>query len=153
MLDNILKFFDQNFVDSSASFEKFDEHDLQLATIALLIEMMHIDDVCTAEERAATLKATCEKFSLPENQANELINKAEAQRQQSTDYYQFTRLINKAYTPEQKVKLIENLWTVAFADGVLDQHEEHMIRKISDLLYVAHSDFLKMKFRVENARS
>lgn len=152
MLDNILKLFDQHFVDSAPAFEKFDEHDLQLATIALLIEMMHIDDTCTADERSATLKAVCEKFSLPEDQANELINEAESHRQQSTDYFQFTRLINKGFTAEQKVKLIENLWTVAFADGVLDLHEEHMVRKISDLLHVPHIDFLKMKHKVNDGR-
>jgi uncharacterized tellurite resistance protein B-like protein len=150
MLDNILKFFDQHFIDSAPDFDQFDEHDLQLATIALLIEMMHIDDECTADERSAILRVVCEKFSISEDQANELINKAEDHHQQSTDYFQFTRLINKGFTPEQKVKLVEYLWTVAFADGVLDHHEEHMLRKIAELLHVSHHDFLKTKFKVKD---
>lgn len=152
MLNNILNFFEQNFVATSPAFEDFNQHDLQLATIALLIEMMHIDDTCTAKERVATLRVVCEKFLLSEDQANELIGEAESKRQQATDYYQFTRLLNQSFTSKQKIKLIEYLWEVAFADGVLDQHEEHMLRKIADLLHVAHKDFLQMKFRVANSQ-
>ncbi|MEJ2426718.1 MAG: TerB family tellurite resistance protein, partial [Candidatus Thiodiazotropha sp.] len=68
----------------------------------------------------------------------------------STDYFQFTSLINKHYSAEQKVWLIEALWRVAFADQKLHQYEEHVIRRLSELLYVPHSDFIAAKLRVQD---
>jgi uncharacterized tellurite resistance protein B-like protein len=72
---------------------------------------------------------------------------AEEERSESTDYYQFTSLINGNYTLEQKVCLVELLWRIAYANENLHQYEEHLVRKIADLLYVPHSAFIAAKFR------
>ena len=65
----------------------------------------------------------------------------------ATDYFQFTSLINKSFSAEQKVQVIEYLWQVAYADGHLDAHEQHFMRKIADLLYVSHADYVGAKQR------
>jgi len=65
-----------------------------------------------------------------------------------TDYFQFTSLINKECSLEQKVRLIESLWKIAFIDGALDMNEEYLVRKIADLLHVPHIDFIMAKNRV-----
>jgi len=57
-------------------------------------------------------------------------------------------LINKGFTQEQKVTLIKTLWQIAYADGELDKYEEHMVRKMADLLHVPHLEFIKTKNQV-----
>jgi uncharacterized tellurite resistance protein B-like protein len=86
---------------------------------------------------------------LDESQVEELMACAEAERAHSTDYYQFTSRINQSYGAAQKAKLIELLWRVAYADKVLDKCEEHLVRKIADLLYVPHSVFVAAKHRAQ----
>lgn len=78
---------------------------------------------------------------------------AEQQRKQATDYFQFTSLINKGYSLEQKIGLIESLWKIAFIDGVLDMNEEYLVRKIADLLYVPHTAFIMAKNRIAPANN
>ena len=72
---------------------------------------------------------------------------AEAERTASTDYFQFTSLINGAYSPEQKIRLIELLWRIAYANESLHRYEEHLVRKVADLLHVPHSAFIAAKHR------
>ena len=79
----------------------------------------------------------------------ELLELAEEERSESTDYYQFTSLINNNYTPEQKVRLVELLWRIAYANETLHKYEEYLVRKIADLLHIPHSAFITAKF---NAR-
>ena len=80
--------------------------------------------------------------------ASDLISMAEQERNDATDYHQFTSLINKNFTAQQKVKIVECLWQVAFADGALHEHEEHLVRKIAELIYVPHRAFINAKHRV-----
>jgi uncharacterized tellurite resistance protein B-like protein len=74
---------------------------------------------------------------------------AEDEVWKSTGFYEFTSLINKGLTYEEKVKVIEYLWEVALVDTHLDKYEEHTVRKIADLIYVAHEDFIEAKLRVK----
>lgn len=92
-----------------------------------------MDDKVEAKEQEIILSLIQQNFSLTSEQAASLIELAEQQRKQATDYFQFTSLINKEYSQEQKVRLIESLWKIAFIDGVLDMHEEYLVRKIADL--------------------
>ena len=68
---------------------------------------------------------------------------------QATDYHQFTSLIAKNFDQAQKIKVIEYLWMIAYSDYQLDKHEEHMVRRIADLIYVPHKEFLQAKHRVQ----
>ncbi|MGZ5007466.1 MAG: tellurite resistance TerB family protein [Methylobacter sp.] len=146
MFNQIKLFFDQHLALSTS--EDLSEQKLQLATVVLFLEMMHMDDKIETTEQAVILSLVQQNFSLTAEQAAELIALAEQQRKQATDYFQFTSLINKTYSQEQKIRLIESLWKIAFIDGVLDMHEEYLVRKIADLLYVSHTDFIMTKNRV-----
>jgi uncharacterized tellurite resistance protein B-like protein len=64
----------------------------------------------------------------------------------------FNSLINKEYSLDQKVRLIESLWRIAFIDGVLDMNEEYLVRKIADILHVPHTAFILAKNRVAPPR-
>jgi uncharacterized tellurite resistance protein B-like protein len=124
---------------------------LQIATAALLLEMMHIDEHIAVEERAAIAEALRRQFGLDAAQFERLIALAEQQARQATDYFQFTSLINKTCDAAEKVTIIENLWRVAMADGRLDAHELHLMRKLADLLYVGHADYIAAKERARAA--
>lgn len=149
MLNAIKHFFEQNFVDHQ---EQDIEHQLKLATAALLIEMMQQDGKTTDEEIQAVKAALGSKFSLGESETDTLLELAQEEARQAADFYQFTRLINDNFTPEKKIKIVENLWTISYADNDLDAHEEHMIRRIAELLYVSHKDMLKTKHKVQAAQ-
>ncbi len=62
--------------------------------------------------------------------------------------YEFTRLLNEQLSREERIRIVEMLWRVAFVDSVIDKYEEYYIRKIADLLYVSHRDYIKAKHRV-----
>lgn len=151
MLNQIKLFFEQHLALSAQ--EDTTEDKLQLATVVLFLEMMYMDDKVKIKEQEVILSLIQQNFSVTADQATALIELAEQQIKQATDYYQFTSLINKEYSPEEKVRLIEALWKIAFIDGVLDMHEEYLVRKIADLLHVPHAAFIMAKNRVGQARS
>ena len=153
MVITIKKFFGKYIKPSPDSSKEISEHSLQVATSALLIEMMKADANVSEDERKTVVKIIQSKFNLTEDEINTLLQLAEEEIWKSTGYYEFTSLINKGFTYEQKVKVIEHLWEVAFTDKHLDKHEEYMVRKIADLIYVEHKDFIEAKLRVKKKLS
>jgi len=147
MLNQIKLFFEAHLALSGP--EDSLEEKLQIVTVALFLEMMTMDDKVEPEEQEIILSLIHQNFSLTAEQSTSLLELAEQQRKQATDYFQFTSLINKEYSLEQKVRLIESLWKIAFIDGVLDINEEYLVRKIADLLHVPHTAFIMAKIRVE----
>jgi uncharacterized tellurite resistance protein B-like protein len=148
MLDAIKNFFEINI---SPGEDGDLEHELRLATAALLIEMMYQDDQVHDKEMDSAKKALVEKFGLTDDECHVLFELAEEEVKEAVDYHQFTSLIAREFTQAQKIKVIELLWSVAYADSHLDSMEEHMVRKIADLIYVSHKDFMKTKHKVQSA--
>ena len=147
MLRNIQKFFDERLLPGGVSGDSDTEHVLRLAIAALLLEMTHMDGEVWPEQRKAAETAVLDHFDLEEEEVKELLALAEAERAESTDYFQFTSLINDAYAQDEKIRLVELLWHIAYANESLHKYEEHMVRKIADLLHVSHKAFIAAKFR------
>ena len=149
MIDDIRKFFADKLNPPEDASE--DEHRLriQYATAALLIEVAKSDFDQDEMERGLIFAMLKDTFELRESQLNELVSLADKATQDAHDIYQFTQLVNDAYSYEDKTQLITNLWRVAFADGRIDRYEDHFIRKVSGLLHVAHTDFIKAKLTAE----
>jgi len=152
MLKHIKSFFDQHLVPGADTDDEYSEHVLRLAIAALLLEMTHMDGEVWPEQRTAVEASVHEHFGLSGDEAAELLELAEEERSESTDYYQFTSLINGNYTPGQKVRLVELLWRIAYANESLHLYEEHMVRKIADLLHVPHSAFIAAKLNASGER-
>ncbi len=148
MLSAIKTYFEKN-ISPEANGDL--EHELKLATAVLLIEMMNQDDQVHDKEIDAAKKALTLKFGLTDDEYHDLIALAEEEVKEAVDYHQFTSLIAREFTQAQKIKVIELLWSVAYADSHLDSMEEHMVRKIADLIYVSHKDFMKTKHKVQSA--
>lgn len=148
MLRSIRQFFDTHL--RPAADEVGDGQGLRLATAALLIEITRADYEVKDEERAAVLDAVKRLFGdLTEEQTDELIGLAEQQAAESTSLFQFTSLVDKNFPAEEKVRIVEMLWRVVFADGHKDANEEYLVRKIADLLHVSHRDFIRTRHIVE----
>ena len=120
---------------------------LQLAAAALMIEVSRADFSVDEEERASISRLLQEQFGLIAAELDALVEQAGNEAQQATSLYQFTRLINDNYSPEQKIQLVLNLWLVALADRYIDKHEDHLIRKIADLIHVPHKAFIQTKLQ------
>lgn len=148
MLEHIRTFFDRHLALSDDD-TQVSEHALRLAAAALLLEVSRADYQVGAEEAAAVAASVQQHFGLTVQESRELMRCAEAERAEATDYHQFTSLINQAYTAQHKAHLVEMLWRVAYSDKELHRQEEHLIRKIADLLYVPHRTFIAAKHRAK----
>lgn len=120
-------------------------HAIEMATAALLAETMRIDGDITDLEREIATTAIRDRLGLSADESSELLELARAQVVQATDYFQFTSLINRHFTQDRKLRMIELMWQIAYADGRIDDHELHLIRRIADLLHVPHPDFIAAK--------
>ena len=146
MLNRIQTFFDEYIAAGSRIAEEPDAS-ARCAAAALLLEMAHMDETMAAMEQTAIFNAVRERFHLSPEQTEELIACAHEEREQATDYHQFTSLINASFDAAQRANLIEQLWQVAYADQVLCKHEEYLVRKVANLLHVPHSAFISAKHR------
>ena len=131
--------------------EEKEKNIINNACAALLIETALADKVFKAEEIDSMKNTLREVYEIDEKDLNELITESEKKVSESTSLYEYTRLINDLCDYQDKLKLINNLWAIAFADKHLDKYEEYLIRKISDLLHVSHSDFIQQKLNVKES--
>lgn len=130
-----------------------DQHGLQLATAALLFEMLRADDDEHPEERCTLERALQTCFALSESETRQLAQLAEREAAESVSLYQFTGLINRHFSRDEKIRVVEMLWQIAYADARLDRYEEALVRKIAELIHVPHREFMQAKHRVlESAR-
>ena len=131
--------------------EQKDTEIINNACAALLIETALADKVFN-EEELISMKQTLNKvYKVDEKDIEDLIDESKRKVSESTSLYEYTRLINDLCDYEDKIRLISNLWSIAFADQQLDKYEEYLIRKISDLLHVSHKDFIEQKLQVKEA--
>ena len=147
MLKAIRDFFDQSLGGGNAQ----RGHGIELATAALLVEVMRMDSEVDAAEREVVLRAVRGKFGLAPGEAERLIALAEEEARQANDYWQFTSVNNQRFSYEQKVRVVALMWEVAHADAALSAYEEHLIRKLADLLYVSHRDYITGKLAARDA--
>jgi uncharacterized tellurite resistance protein B-like protein len=145
MLNAIRDFFDRNLGPAASA--AGGRHTIELATATLLVEMVRMDGEMDVAERAAIIQAVRSKFGLSPDEADTLFRLAEEESRQATDYFQFTSLLNQNFSAGQKVQMIEHMWRVAYADSTLSAWEQHLVRKVADLLHVSQGDYIAAKMR------
>ena len=150
MINTIRKFFKSNENSKSDNLEGNQD---ELAYASLLIEVIKSDDHFDQREHDELLNILDTKLSIDEKALGELSELAQKKSDESTSLYEFTREINDKYQYEEKVQLIEDLWRIAYSDERIDKYEDYVIRKVADLIYVTHSDFIKSKLKVKNSVS
>ncbi len=145
MLDKLQQFF-HHYLSNTEDNQKPLEHRLQLACAVLMVEMIYVDNEVTDTEQQKIRQLFNQEFNLAEDETESLLKLATDKKRQATDYYAFTSLLNEHYTQQQKINLVADLWSLAFADGKLDKYEEHLVRCLADLLHVPHHAFIKTKY-------
>ena len=153
MITKIKRFFEAQMSLNSDAEAVDTEHRLKLTCAALMLEMMQADGDVHALEQAHLEKRLQQEYELSASEVEDLIQLAHQERTEATDYYQFAKLINQHYSQVQKIQLIEQLWQLAYADQVIDKYEEHLIRRMAELLHVPHSAFIQSKHKAEAANS
>jgi uncharacterized tellurite resistance protein B-like protein len=149
MLQKIRRFFEDRIdVDRNRQMPQDEEHRLRLATAALLFEISRADTDVSDSERQTIVTSVQKVFNLDDDETRELVALAEEKVETSVSLYQFTSLVNDRFSAQEKNHVVELLWRVSFADGELDKYEEHLIRKIADLLHVSHADYIQARHRV-----
>ena len=149
MIRRIQKFFTDQIQSRVHGGQQSNEQALQLATAALLIEVTRADFHVEQSERRAVLSAVQGLFGLSRQETDELVAMAEEEVDGSVSLFQFTQLVDKEFSQQQKAAVIEMMWRVAFADLDKDMHEEYLVRKVADLLHVPHSTFIRTRHTVE----
>lgn len=153
MIRTIKKFF-RDRVSEQEPTEQERQHALQVAASVLLIEISRSDAHVSEVEEKKILDVLQKTFSLDQKESENLMTLANDKTDDATSFHEFTREINDQFSADEKVKLVKMLWDVAMADGEIDKYEDYYIRKITDLLYVSHSDFIRMKHKaIEEAES
>lgn len=148
MFSKLKKLFETN-----PSGDTRDPHLAHLAATALLLEVCHADHYEDPDEINSILNTAQTTFSISDDEIEQFFSDAELSKHDATSLYEFTDVINGHYDEKQKYNLICELWRVAYADGSLDRYEDHMIRKIAELIYVSHAEFIKAKLHIAESSS
>lgn len=150
MISRITNFLEKITNASQETKEALSASELHIATAALLIEVASIDQHIDELELTALGHTLSQRFSLTQDELNALIEHAKQASNEAASLYQFTQLINRHCDDKEKYDLACGLWEVAYADNILDKHEEHIIRRIADLIHLRHSDFIRAKHHVRD---
>ena len=122
--------------------------DIRTATCALFLEMALTDGEFSETEQDRVLSILKNDYDLSEEDALALIEETSLELEQSIDLWQFTKRINQSYSSEEKMRVIQMLWQIVYADGSLDKHEHYLVRKLSKLLCLSHEELIEAKRRV-----
>jgi uncharacterized tellurite resistance protein B-like protein len=123
----------------------------RLAAAALLIEVARADFTQDANEERTMAELLRDSLQLSQTDIDELMAQAAGEVDHATSLYEFTRLVNDHFDPQQKNELILNMWRVAYADSEISKYEEHMIRRVAELIYVPHEEFIRGKLAAREA--
>jgi uncharacterized tellurite resistance protein B-like protein len=127
------------------------EHALRVATAVLLVEVTRADFSVELSERQKLRQLLEQQFELSVEELDALLEQAEADADRLVSIQHITRLINQHYDHAMKLRVIQMMWHMVYADGEKDHYEEHLIRQVADLLYISHSEFMQARHRAEAA--
>ena len=132
-------------VDDDVADAKSDTDQLQIATCLLLIEVSKSDDDFSKSEEEKIKSLLKNNFEIPNNELEEMFDLYNSRHDSMTSLYECTEIINKECSYDQKLKIISYMWDIAFTDSKIDKYEDYTIRKVSELIYVKHKDFISLK--------
>jgi uncharacterized tellurite resistance protein B-like protein len=127
---------------------RFDDSDYRLAATALLVHAASIDGDFAQVERDKLHALIKQRFDLDDASTDELIDKATAAEQQAIDLYQFTARLNRSLDQEGRVRMVEMMWQIAFADGIVTEFEDNLVWRAADLLGISRDERIALRARV-----
>ncbi len=121
--------------------------DFNTALCILLLEAAHVDGECTDEEKEHVIVTLTTKCGVPRDEIDEFIASGDQKRKKSADLFQFTRYMNKNFSKEEKIEVMEAVWRVIHIDGYLEAHEDHFAHKLANLLRLTHRELIDAKIK------
>ena len=141
MISSLLKLLQANTTQEKQN----SEHDIRLAAVALLVEVAKADHHLSELEENKLLHIVNNLYDLNETEQSALIAAAKNKSSEATSLYEYTSVINENFSEHEKFQLITQMWKMAFSDNQIDSYEEHLIRRVADLIYLPHVKFIEAK--------
>ena len=152
MIDIVKRFFSKVSENSSQEADLKTDHDIRVATCALLVEIASIDEAFTQAEIETLLSILMEKYGLSKEHADALVVEAKQELSESVDLWQFAKLINENYSNDEKIEIIETLWRIVYVDGKMDKYEHYLMNKLKNLLRISHDQLIAAKLKVRDSK-
>lgn len=149
MLNKLSRFIERHLQPAGGASPTLSDHQKQLAVAALLVEVAMADHQFSDAELQNISAILKRKFTLSSEELDELVNLAKHETNHATSLHQFTQLINQYCNQDEKFNLVKSMWEMAYADGDLNKYEDYIIRKVADLIYVPHTEFIRAKSLVK----
>jgi uncharacterized tellurite resistance protein B-like protein len=149
MLKQLRELLNNTLINADQDDAQSRDHGLRLATATLLIEVVRADYEEDSRETEAVIRQLQAHFELTEDETLLLVKEAEQKADHSVSLQDFTRVLHERLSEAEKHSVIEMLWRIALADDHLDKHEDHVVRKVAGLLYVTHSDLIRIRNAVK----
>ena len=122
---------------------------INLCCFSLMVITANVDSNFDESEHRTIQALGRDLFNLDETTIDEIVSDAKQQASDSTSLYEFTSLIHTNLSEHDKFKLVVGLWKIAFADGEVDKYEEHVIRRVAELIYLDHARFTEARHIAE----
>jgi uncharacterized tellurite resistance protein B-like protein len=148
-----IKNFVNELADGGRDADAFEDHELRLATAALLVHAAAVDGQVSDAERDKLCSLLKQRFGLDDAAASELIDRAAVADERAVDLYHFTRLLNDCLDDTGRLRMIEMMWSVAYADGEISEYESNLIWRVADLLGVSTNERIALRERVAAQRT
>ena len=143
-----MKFFKNLFKTEDSEAESKD-NSIQKSICSLMIEVAYADNQLDESELKA-MANSLSKLDIQQEEIREIVDETLAKSKESISFYEHTRILNDQLDYDQKKDVLNSVWSIAFADGQMNKYEEHLIRRIADLLYLNHKDFINSKLDHKN---
>ena len=147
-MDLLKRFFGKQTDASDDAGVDAPQHDIRVAACALFLEMANIDSEFKGAESEHVVELMRTEFGLADEHAQELLRVAKAELDGSIDLWRFTNRINKNYSKEEKLQIVEMIWKVVYEDGHLSDHENYLVKKLGHMLRITHRELIQAKLNV-----
>lgn len=137
------------FPESGAKAPEPDRHQLAVAATALMVQLSRVDSDEDERELQTIIDCAVQAHEVTGQEAREILDDALAHADDATSMYEFTGQLNAQLSQASKQLLLESIWRVALADGRIDKYEEHLIRRVADLLHLNQREFVQARHRAE----
>lgn len=119
--------------------------DAHIAISVLLLEAAHVDGECSADEKEHLVTTLVDRYEIPKEEIDTLLQSSYDKRHESADLFKFTRYMNDNFSREEKVEVMEAVWRIILVDDHLEAHEDHFAHKLANLLRLTHKDLIDAK--------
>ena len=145
MFDFVKNIINNNKKEKDSTSSNFDGH---IALCVLLLEAAFVDGECSAEELSHLKETLTSKYDITPQDIDELLANSGEKRKESVDIFNFTRYMNNNFNKQEKIEVMESVWSILLIDEHLEAHEDHFAHKLANLLRLTHKELIDAKLAV-----